>query len=74
MHKKSAMRSVQVELCWQGLESHSLISETKQKQRRQIRQSLHEYGSTSSWFHDFETESKSMRFESVYTEPFSPEN
>ena len=26
------------------------------------------------WFHDFETTSKSMRFGSVYTEPFSPEN
>ena len=33
MHKKSLMRSVQVELCWQGLESHSLISGRKQKQK-----------------------------------------
>ena len=33
MHKKSLMRSVQVELCWQGLESHSLISDRKQKQK-----------------------------------------
>ena len=33
MHKKSAMRSVQVELCWQGLESHALISEKKKTDR-----------------------------------------
>ena len=34
----------------------------------------HERGFTLSRFHDFETTSKLMRFGSVYTEPFSPEN
>ena len=32
--------------------------------------SLHERGFISIRFHDFETASKSMRFGSVYTEPF----
>ena len=39
-----------------------------------LRQSSHESGFTSTRFHDFETASKSMRFGSVYTKPFSPEN
>ena len=39
-----------------------------------FRQRLHERGFTSTQFHDFETASKAMRFGSVYTEPFSPEN
>lgn len=39
-----------------------------------VRQRLHERGLASTRFHDFETASKSMRFVSVYTEPFSPEN
>ena len=33
--------------------------------------SLHERGFISIRFHDFETASKSLRFGSVYTEPFS---
>ena len=39
-----------------------------------FRQSLHESGLTSTWSQDFEVASKSMRFGSVYTKPFSPEN
>ena len=39
-----------------------------------LRQRLHERGFKSTRFHDLETESKSMRFGSVYTETFSPEN
>ena len=39
-----------------------------------LRLRLHEHGFISIRFHDFETVSKSMRFGSVYTEPFSPEN
>ena len=39
-----------------------------------IRLHLHEHGFISIQFHDFETVSKSMRFGSVYTEPFSSEN
>ena len=39
-----------------------------------IRQHSHERSSTSTKFHDLETVSKSMRFVSIYTEPFSPEN
>ena len=39
-----------------------------------LRQHLYERGFTSTRFHDFETASKSMRFGSVYTETFSPEN
>ena len=35
---------------------------------------LHELGFISIQFHDFETASKSMRFGSVYTKPFSPGN
>ena len=42
--------------------------------KRCFRQRLHERGFTSTWIHDFETTSKSMRFGGVYTEPFSPEN
>ena len=39
-----------------------------------LRLRLHEHSFISIRFHDFETVSKSMRFGSVYTEPFSPEN
>ena len=38
---------------------------------RPLRLRLHERGFTSIWFHVLETAWKSMRFESVYTEPFS---
>ena len=40
----------------------------------QLRHRLHERGFASTRFDDFETASKSMRFGSVYTVPFSPEN
>ena len=36
-----------------------------------LRQRLQERGFTSTRFHDFETAPKSMRFGSLYTEPFS---
>ena len=39
-----------------------------------MRLRLHERGFISIRLHDFETASKWMRFGSVYTEPFSPEN
>ena len=39
-----------------------------------LRQPLHELGFKSTWFHDFETASKSLRFGNVYTKPFSREN
>ena len=39
-----------------------------------LRHRLHEHGFTSTRFHDLETASKSMRFGSVYADPFSPEN
>ena len=39
-----------------------------------FRQRLHERSFKSTRLHEFETASKSMRFGSVYREPFSPEN
>ena len=39
-----------------------------------LKDAVTEAAFTRTRFHDFETASKSMRFGSVYTEPFSPEN
>ena len=46
------------------------FNDTQNKQFA-LRLRLHECGFTSIRFQDFETASKSMRFGSVYTEPFS---
>ena len=44
------------------------------KGHREQRKDLHERGFILTRFHAFETASKSIRFGSVYTESFSPEN